>query len=120
MVYLAENPALALLEILVHVEEVEELLLFDFAAIPIRIGKTHLKQMRREELPTDWNAWPHPASTQRLGTRWFEEEASVVLEVPSAVVPKQKNYLLNPQHPRFGEVEVGPAEPFPIDPRLTR
>ena len=39
--------------------------------------------------------------------RWFDEQRSVALEVPSAVVTHERNVLLNPLHPRFREVEVG-------------
>jgi RES domain-containing protein len=43
---------------------------------------------------------------------------SVALRVPSVVVPCSDNYLLNPAHPSFDEVEIGPGEAFPIDERL--
>lgn len=71
-------------------------------------------------LPSGWRAFPWPDSTQRLGQLWFEEGQSAVLEVPSAVVPTEKNYLLNPEHPRFGEIALGTAERFDVDPRLGR
>lgn len=118
MVYLAESPALALLEKLVHVNGSEELTGFDWSVVPARIEAHHLERIASEELPPDWDAWPWPASTQALGTRWFLQRGSVALEVPSAVVPRQHNYLLNPTHSRFDELDIGEPDPFPIDPRL--
>jgi RES domain-containing protein len=47
-----------------------------------------------------------------------EEEASLALEVPSAVVPRQRNYLVNAMHPGFEEAEMIGPEPFPVDTRL--
>jgi RES domain-containing protein len=43
---------------------------------------------------------------------------SVALKVPSVAVPYSYNYLLNPTHPSFDEVEIGAGEPFPVDERL--
>jgi RES domain-containing protein len=43
---------------------------------------------------------------------------SPVLRVPSAVVPLEHNYLLNPRHPQFGSIRRGEPMPFPIDLRL--
>ncbi|GIV60340.1 MAG: hypothetical protein KatS3mg043_1429 [Rhodothermaceae bacterium] len=119
VVYAADTPALALLETMVHLEEAD-LLAFEFVAFPIRFGDDLLEVLDTEALPEDWNAWPWPASTQHLGTNWFMSQRSVVLRVPSAVVPHQYNYLINPTHPDFSRLEIGPAEPFPVDPRLAR
>ena len=44
--------------------------------------------------------------------------ASPVLKVRSVVVPMESNYVLNPFHPRFGELKIGTPIPFPLDPRL--
>jgi RES domain-containing protein len=117
VVYAADSPALALLETMVHVEEAD-LLAFEYVVIPIRFEDRHLTVL--PELPEDWNAWPWPMSTQRLGTRWFEERRSPILRIPSAVVSHQLDYLINPLHPDFGKLDIGPVEPFPIDPRFGR
>lgn len=117
VIYAAENPSLALLETMVHVEEAS-LLGFDFVAIPIRFDDEHLEALESDRLPEDWKAWPWPAGTQHVGTQWILEQRSVILQVPSVVVPHQMNYLINPSHPKFPELEIGPPEPFPIDSRL--
>lgn len=121
VVYVAESAALALLETLVHVERAD-LLRFDYAAIPVTIPDALgglVESLDPAELPADWQAWPYPASTQTVGAEWFDARRSVALVVPSAVVPHERNALLNPTHPRFGELEIGEAQPFPVDPRLT-
>jgi hypothetical protein len=40
--------------------------------------------------------------------------------VPSAVIRSEFNYLINPLHPRFGELVIGPPEPFRFDSRLQK
>lgn len=121
VVYAAESPALALLEVLIHVER-PRLLTMDLVVVPARFDEALLESVAAfvgpEGLPADWRTFPWPASTQQIGQRWFAEKRSVVLEVPSAVVPSASNYLLNPEHPRFDEVARGPAAPFDVDPRL--
>lgn len=121
VVYAAESAALALLETLVHVERAD-LLRFDYAAIPVTVPDALgelVETLDMGDLPTDWQAWPYPASTQALGAAWFDARNAVALVVPSAVVPHERNVLLNPTHTRFGELEIGAPQPFPVDPRLT-
>ena len=123
VVYAAESAALALLETLVHVER-SDLLQFDYMAIPVTLPDTLyeenlVEEMLFENLPPDWQMWPYPHSTQGYGREWFDSQRTVALVVPSAVVPHEKNVLLNRLHPRFAELEIGDAQPFPIDLRLS-
>jgi RES domain-containing protein len=41
-----------------------------------------------------------------------------VLEVPSVIVERESNYLLNPTHPDFSSLVIGEPEPFTFDERL--
>jgi RES domain-containing protein len=45
---------------------------------------------------------------------------TAILAVPSAVIPQELNYLLNPLHPQFKQIRVGRPEPFRFDPRLLK
>lgn len=119
-VYAADQPATALLETLAHVGPAD-LLTAAYVVFRVTLDEDrHLLRLPREALPPAWSAFPWPDATQALGTLWFERADSPVLEVPSAVVPAQRNYVLNPRHPDFGELEIEGPEPFPIDPRLGR
>ncbi|MEM6648527.1 MAG: RES family NAD+ phosphorylase [Bacteroidota bacterium] len=114
MVYAADHPATALLETMVHVDRAS-LLSISYVAIPITLDdEAHLVRLRDDDRPSDWRMWPWPESTQRIGTAWFESQVSVALEVPSAALPLQRNYLINPLHPQFEELGIG--EPVVLDP----
>lgn len=116
--YASDSPAGALLEVIVHTEATSRLK-HDYVLFEIRFDPdAHLLTAGPDVLPDDWRAVPWPASTQEIGTFWYDEQASAVLEVPSAVVPRQWNYLINVTHPRFEELEIQDPEPFEIDPRL--
>ena len=60
---------------------------------------------------------PTPA-TQEYGRMWIAAQTTAVLSVPSAVVPGDRNYVLNVLHPDVHEIAFGPSEPFNFDPRL--
>jgi RES domain-containing protein len=72
------------------------------------------------DLPTNWRSYPAPERLAELGTRWAQELKAPVLAVPSAVIPQELNYLLNPRHPEFKRIRVGKPEAFRFDPRLRR
>src|SRR5260370_30199248 len=63
---------------------------------------------------------PRHLSPQALGDWWIETKESAVLEVASAVVPSEHNYLFNPAHPEFGKIATDPPALFHFDPRLFR
>lgn len=118
MVYAAESKALAALEILVHVDDGG--LMDEYLCIPIRFDGRLMRSLDLKSLPENWRTNPPPASIRRIGDAWVEEGRSVVLEVPSVLIPGEGNYLINPQHPNLGKVKVGPPEPFEFDPRLLK
>ena len=118
MVYAADQPATALLETLVHAGR-GDLVQAEYVLFRIHLEEeTHVLRLPGDQRPEDWRAWPWPASTQRIGSFWHEQQASVALAVPSAVVPIHTNVLLNIQHPDFSALTIDPPEPFAVDTRL--
>lgn len=117
--YASEHPGVAALEKLVWLESYEKARKSEYVLLSLRLDPAkHLEVLSRETLPQGWDAFPHGAATQEIGSRWAEETQSVVLEVPSAVIPVGKNYLINPFHPDFQELEPGEPVPFAWDSRL--
>lgn len=114
VVYLAEHRSLAVLELLTQdpgATDLAGLLLASVAFDPSEVE--HL-----EALPDDWDARPAPASTAALGTEWAESGRSLVLRVPSVVLPAESNYILNPRHPSAARLAYGAAAALSLDPRL--
>jgi RES domain-containing protein len=70
------------------------------------------------ELPPDWDAIPPGQASMQYGTRWVQEARSLVLYVPSMLVPEETNGLLNPNHPEFAGVSMVIERAFRYDPRL--
>lgn len=117
VVYASEALSLALVEVLVHLPPG---LLPSYSAIPVRYEEGLALTLTLEALPENWRTSPPPASTQALGDAWARERRSVILRLPSVVVPEEWNLVINTVHPDFPRLEIGPPLPFPFDPRLSR
>lgn len=117
VVYCADSLALACLEILVHVDPEE--LPGELAAVSAEIpGQVKMLRLEVASLPANWREYPAPESLQAIGQEWLQKREYGVLSVPSAVIPAERNYLLNPLHPDFRSVVVREPEPFSLHPRL--
>ncbi len=117
IVYTSGSLALAALEILVHADPSE--LPADLFRVAIDIpDDVTLERIDVSTLPATWRSFPAPAMLQQLGDGWLQRQAALVLRVPSAVIPEEHNYLLNPAHPEAPRVTVVSAEAFVYDPRL--
>lgn len=117
VVYTAESRSLALLEMLVQ----DDPLRARYVLIPVRIpDAVSVSEIDLASLPPDWRSLATRDTLQAIGRNWLEQGTSAVLAVPSAVVPAERNYLINPNHPDFARIEVGTAEPLETDLRLMR
>jgi RES domain-containing protein len=114
-VYGSESGALAVLEILVHLQQTW--LLDRYLMCRAVLDSTAMEELPQDSLPAGWRAFPAPAPLQDLGHAWIRAELSVALRVPSAIVPFEWNYLVNPRHPGFSALEVLRPEPFRLDTR---
>ena len=121
MVYAAQSLSLGLLELLVHLEA-EDVLRQHWRYIAVDVLPEAVLQCESwDALPPDYAVWPGPASTRKIGDRWIAESASAGLSVPSAIVPGERNLLLNPAHPDYAAATVvGAPTRLILDPRLVR
>lgn len=83
--------------------------------LPDDIG---IERVEVADLPARWIQVPAPDELAALGTDWLMSRRSVALSVPSAVIPIERNLLLNPRHPGIERVRVVDDTPFTFDPRL--
>jgi RES domain-containing protein len=69
--------------------------------------------IRTKDLPADWTV--RLKITRDLGTEWLRKRDSVLLQVPSAVVPETSNYLFNPLHADAARFRIAEVIPYPFD-----
>lgn len=117
--YGSDSVSLAALEILVHTHH--PAMLANYLLCSVELPDQSVLILEEDSLPPDWQSDPVPESTQRIGDGWVAGKASLALTVPSTIIPMQRNYLINPEHPDYAAlVRRVRQEPFKFDPRLVR
>ena len=116
MVYTAQSQALAILEVLVHLEKAGVLSSYSLCAA--HFEEDLVEALDPEALPDSWRSYPPPSRLRAIGDVWVAEQTSAVLEVPSVIVDDESNYLIDPAHPDFSSISIGEPRPFEFDARL--
>ena len=118
MVYVSQSQALAVLEVLVHLDT--PALLAQYVFLEADIDDSLVTVLERSTLPRNWKADPVPGAVQVIGDRWVSSGRSAVLRVPSVLVPEESNFLINPRHPDFTKIAVSRPQAYRFDSRFVR
>ncbi len=116
IVYTAESRALAVLEIHTRLRGLPPRI--PYVLIGVTFPDRAVRRVDLQTLPDDWRAYPGPAALQALGDARITRKTSLVLQVPSAIIPEESNFLINPEHPDATRLTIGAAAPFRFDLRL--
>jgi len=117
IVYTGESRALCLTEVAVHIPY--GTIPNDYFLVTLEIPEDSIEEITPGKLPKDWSSIPPPASTKKIGDEFVNAGRSLVLKVPSATVPGDFNFLINPLHKNITQVKITEDPiPFPFDPRL--
>jgi RES domain-containing protein len=102
--YASESRALALLEFTVNmdIDEIPRALSFTTLEVP----DNSILTVKEAQLPGDWKKTPAPFSTRDFGTGLLEAAKSLVIKIPSIVVPEEWNYLINHVHPDIKQCKI--------------
>lgn len=117
VLYMSENRALAVLEILVHLSaSLPDRYVLGAAGIPDNVA---VEVLDESGLPANWPTLDprEQEPTRRIGDEWVAQQRSVVLFVPSVILG-ERNYVLNPAHPDFQRIAFAEPVPFRFDMRL--
>ena len=116
VVYASEVLALAVLEMLANARRnIPPGKVFVSIDIP---ADAKIECLGTHDLPLRWSSSPAPTRLQEIGDEWVRKGRSLALVVPSAIMPVDRNVLLNPVHPDFKRIIVGPARRLLVDRRL--
>lgn len=114
-IYASATRSLAALEVLVHYSIVP----LDFVLTEISIpDDLAMLSFDKPSLPLGWDDPGVSTATQQIGAHWLIEQRYAVLSVPSSIVQEERNFVLNPKHPRFSEIHFSVSVPFRFDSRL--
>ncbi len=118
-VYTSEHISTAVLETLVHID-------------PGHLGNNHaliaadipddiaMDEVDLAALPPNWRERYEDDTLQQVGRDWIDRASSAILIVPSAIIPQERNIIINPQHPDFGVITTDTPENFKFDGRLMK
>jgi RES domain-containing protein len=120
VIYLSEHPALALLEVLVHLEMDVEDIPTGFRLLAVDVpGDIPIEEITEENLDSHHLAWRFaPEVTRALTSSWFAEVRTALLKIPSVIVPGTSNFLLNPLHSDASRLTVSSNTKLTFDERL--
>lgn len=118
VVYLTETPALAMLEILVHLEVDEEDFpdSYQLLEIDYKEKDVPIEELSETDLPDNWRE--NESYTRFCGDQWLISSSSVLLRVPSAILPSSYNFLFNPRHEKASLLSITTVSKHLFDRRL--
>lgn len=116
-VYMGLSPAICCLETFVHTSQ--------YPSLPLKLTRFKLPEDASlylepdtSELPPGWSAIPADRPSMALGSKWLLAQSHLGLIVPSAVLPLERNIVINPKHPGIADVVVDEVFDFMYDERM--
>ncbi len=120
VIYCSESKALACLENLVHTNS-EILGNSLYVCMEILTPETsEATVITLKDIPPNFTKEELRNTTQTLGSNWYTANKTLLLQVPSAIISSEHNFLINTLHEDFKKVKISAREPFNFDSRLTR
>ncbi|CAM3616921.1 RES domain protein [Vibrio aerogenes CECT 7868] len=114
--YTASSRSLCVLERLVH-ESMADMPSLMMMTIWIPDDVSVLRRSV-QQLPAGWDAMPENGTARAVGQAFLEENQALLLQVPSVIVRDEFNYMINPQHPDSGKIQIVETSPYYYDSRL--
>jgi RES domain-containing protein len=119
VVYTAGTLSLAAIEYLVHIDPGDAP--GDLIATTLDVPDDVVREIVKvADLPSGWHRKPLPSACREAGEAWLRKGKTLVLQVPSAPIVGESNYLLNPAHPAMIRVHAVAKRPFVFDQRLIK
>lgn len=117
ILYTAATPSLALLESVVHISNIA---VSSYCMICLSVPEDKIKTIPSTELPANWFTNPPVDVLKKTGDSFIKENKFLSLRIPSAIMPEENNYLLNPAHADFKKVKTVYIRTIPIDERFLK
>ena len=114
VVYTSAQVSLSLLELLIHSISYNEII--GNRLTIIEVPDKSFAEIDIKSLKTGWQA--DDTYSKYIGDQFLSSLSHLLLKVPSAVIPIEFNFLINPRHKDFSKVKVYSADPFSFDLRL--
>lgn len=118
VLYTSSSAALAMAETMAH-RMGQGYLSQGFSLVTLEVPDTaEIEEISRSDLPESWRMYSAYQLTQAIGAEWYRRKQSLLLKVPSAVVPCDHNFLIHAAHPAYEQIKLKDRTPFPFDERF--
>ena len=119
VLYTGSSRSLSSFELVVHKGIVKPSFQYKVMVISISDDDYLVKQIRINELPANWRSIASYSDLQNIGSDWYNKRESLVLKIPSAIIPFEFNYVINTEHPEFAsKISLVRTENYFWDSRL--
>ncbi|OUS28063.1 hypothetical protein A9Q98_07940 [Thalassotalea sp. 42_200_T64] len=116
ILYTASSRSLSALERFVH-EDVNTMPKLTMMTIWVP-DDISIKRVNKMDLPKGWDLLPPTRQSQDFGSQWLFKQETLVLQLPSAIIDNEYNYLINPLHPEAIQIKMVDKRDYFYDPRL--
>ena len=118
VIYTGSSRALSTLEMVAHKSYIH--ISNEYKLLKILItDESLIKETDINDLPKNWKSIEAYVELQEIGSQWYQSNESLVLKVPSAIIPQEYNYIINTKHPLFStRILIQDVEDFVWDNRL--
>lgn len=119
VLYTGQHRSLSSLELVVH-QNISSILKYEVMVIHLAEREKLYTRIPVKDLPDNWRDTAAYPVLQDIGTDWYDHNRSLILQVPSAIIPQEFNYIININHPDFKKenVDLVGTEAFFWDNRL--
>jgi RES domain-containing protein len=112
--YTSEYISLCILEILIRAGK--DTSPDSYVLTSLELSENYFSEIQLKKLKENWQF--HLEYTQWIGDEFLRNNRVLALKVPSAIVPQEHNFLINPLHSDFKKVKILNTEPLNLDKRL--
>lgn len=118
VVYAGSSRSLSTLEMVVHRASLKPAALYKLMVISIPDDIHLTGEIPLSELPPHWRKISAYPTLQQLASQWYMKQETLILKVPSVIIPEEYNYVINTKHPDFKQVKLIDVEDYFWDIRL--
>lgn len=117
MLYTSCTPSLSMLEFACNASGIAKTIKTSLLTLKLD-GKFKIDELSVNDLPTNWQQVPAPDSLKIIGNNWLNSNKTLMMKVPSAVMPIEFNFLINPLHKDFSKLNIDTVIDMNIDNRI--
>jgi putative toxin-antitoxin system antitoxin component (TIGR02293 family) len=119
VIYAGSSRSLATLELMVHQSSISPQVPYRVMVISVADDDRLVRQIQPDQLPPDWRTLYAYPRLQSIGDAWYDHQETLILKVPSVIIPQESNFVINTEHPDYSShVQRAGEEDYYFDQRL--